>query len=263
MNEVRKPLIAANWKMYKGPGETRDFVGRFAELYQPQADRTIVFFPPAISIPALLDATVGRPDLQAGVQDVHADLEGAHTGAVSARMAAEAGVGWGLAGHSERRSEFGDDDAHVAGKLRRLLDAGLKPILCVGETLEERTDGRLEEVLQRQIEAVLGSLGERSWSPPVLAYEPVWAIGTGETASPEDATEAHAIVREALREATGEAASAVILYGGSVKPDNIDALLRARGVDGVLVGGASLEPDSFARICLAGTGDARFDTQLL
>ncbi len=263
MTEVRKPLIAANWKMYKGPRETRDFVGRLAGLYPPRTDRTIVFFPPAISIPAFLVATVGRPDLRVGVQDVHTDLEGAHTGAISARMAAEVGVGWGLAGHSERRNEFGDDDAHVAGKLRRLLDAGLKPVLCVGETLEERTAGRLEEVLRRQIKAVLGGLGGRTWSPPVLAYEPVWAIGTGETASPADASEAHAIVREVLLEAPGDAARAVVLYGGSVKPDNIDALLGARGVDGVLVGGASLEPASFARICLGGTGDGRFDPQLL
>jgi len=263
MTEVCKPLIAANWKMYKGPRETRDFVERFAELYSPRTDRTIVFFPPAISIPAFLDATVGRPDLQVGVQDVHADLEGAHTGAISAHMVAEAGVGWGLAGHSERRSEFGDDDADVAGKLRRLLDTGLKPILCVGETLEERTDGRLEEVLRRQIEAVLGGLGGRTWWPPVLAYEPVWAIGTGETASPADASEAHAIVREVLREVPGDAARVVVLYGGSVKPDNIDALLGAQGVDGVLVGGASLEPASFARICLGETDDGRFDPQLL
>jgi triosephosphate isomerase len=178
-------------------------------------------------------------------------------------MAAEAGVGWGLAGHSERRSEFGDDDADVAGKLRRLLDAGLKPILCVGETLEERTADRLEEVLQRQIKAVLGGLGGRTWSSPVLAYEPVWAIGTGETASAADASEAHAIVREVLREAPGDAVRGVILYGGSVNPDNIDALLEERGVDGVLVGGASLEPASFARICLGKTDDGRSDPQLL
>jgi len=263
MTEVRKPLIAANWKMYKGPSEPQDFVERFSGLYPPRTDRTIVFFPPAISVPAFLDATVGRPDLQVGVQDVHADLEGAHTSAISAPMAAEAGVGWGLAGHSERRSEFGDDDAEVAGKLRRLLDAGLKPILCVGETLEERTDGRLEEVLRRQIEAVLGGLDGRTWWPPVLAYEPVWAIGTGETASPADASEAHAIVRAVFREVLGDAARAVVLYGGSVKPDNIGALLGAQGVDGVLVGGASLEPASFARICLGETGDGRFDPQLL
>ncbi len=263
MTELRKPLIAANWKMYKGPRETREFVGRFAGLYPPRTDRTIVFFPPAISVPAFLDATAARPDLQVGIQDVHVDLEGAHTSAISAPMAAEAGVGWGLAGHSERRSEFGDDDADVAGKLRRLLDAGLKPILCVGETLEERTAGRLEDVLRRQIDAVLDGLGGRTWSPPVLAYEPVWAIGTGETASPADASEAHAIVREVLREAPGDAARAVVLYGGSVKPDNIDALLGARGVDGVLVGGASLEPASFARVCLGEPGDGSSDPQLL
>jgi len=259
MNEaVRQPVLAANWKMFKGPETTRTFLDRFRQLYNAHYDRSVVFFPAAISISAFLAARSGRDDLEVGIQDVHTEVEGAHTGAVSAAMAAEAKLGWGLAGHSERRQEFGDEDAGVGAKLGRLLEAGLRPILCVGETLEERRAGLLEEVLSRQVESVLDGLaasGSGPWSDKVLAYEPVWAIGTGETATPRDAAEAHGLIREILsrRAADEQAATATILYGGSVKPDNIEALLAAEGVNGVLVGGASLDPDSFAQICLAGS----------
>ncbi len=249
-----RPVFAANWKMHKGPGETRRFAAAFAARHPPREDATVVLFPPAISIPALIQATAARPDLEVGVQDVHEEREGAHTGAVSAPMAADAGAAWGLAGHSERRREFGDDDRAVARKTGRLLEAGLRPVLCVGETLEEREAGRLEEVLHRQVDAVLSGLSPEEASRLLFAYEPVWAIGTGRTARSEDAGAAHAIIR---REAAGHtdeetARRARILYGGSVKPGNIVQLLEAEGVDGVLVGGASLEPESFARICAAG-----------
>ena len=254
----RRPLLAANWKMYKGPAATRTFLQQFVQLYPAQADRTVVFFPPAISTAAFLDARSDRHDLEVGIQDVHHEAEGAHTGALSAEMAAEAGLGWGLAGHSERRREFGDGDELVAAKLGRLLDAKLRPVLCVGETLEERRAGELEAVLSRQVESALAALDRtgRPWTGMVLAYEPVWAIGTGETATPDDAAEAHGLVRDMLDRAVGgtAASEAIILYGGSVKPGNIDALLAADGVDGVLVGGASLDPEGFARICLAGSG---------
>ena len=251
---IRTPVLAANWKMHKGPADTRAFLGRFLLLYTARADRTVVFFPPAISVPAFLEATAERRDLQVGVQDVHGERAGAHTGAISALMAAEAGVQWGLAGHSERRSEFGDDDEAVSLKLKRLLEAGLQPVLCVGETLTERRDGRLQSVLRRQVGGALDGLeAETEWPEIVLAYEPVWAIGTGETATPEDAAEAHEIIRRVLAERVPNGAeSAAILYGGSVKPGNIEALLAARGVDGVLVGGASLEAESFAAICGVG-----------
>ena len=254
MTEAKRPLFAANWKMHKTPSETAAFVRAFARLHAPRPDVTVCFFPPAIGIPAFVAAAASRPDLQAGVQDVHQELQGAHTSGISAEMAADAGAGWGLAGHSERRREFGDDDHTVSRKLTRLLEAGLRPILCVGETLEEREAGRLQEVLERQVGSTLGALEPASRGRLAYAYEPVWAIGTGRTASPEDASEAHAILRGSIAASTDEptARRAAILYGGSAKPDNIVALLAADGIDGVLVGGASLDPESFAKICAGG-----------
>ena len=187
------------------------------------------------------------------MQDVHTELEGPHTSGISAAMVPATGATWGLAGHSERRREFGDTDADVGRKLVRLLEAGLRPVLCVGETLEERESGRLATVIETQIREVLRPLDRAGRAKLIYAYEPVWAIGTGRTASPVDAAEAHGIVREQLARVEGcDAERAVILYGGSVKPDNIEALLAAPGVDGVLVGGASLDPDSWAAICAAG-----------
>jgi triosephosphate isomerase len=246
-----KPLFAANWKMFKGPAQTTAFVEQFQRLYPRHEDRRVVFFPPAISVQAFLAAASGRDDLEVGVQDVHGEVEGAHTGAISALMAAEAGVSWSLAGHSERRREFGDADEDVARKVKRILDASLRPLVCVGETLEEREAGHLSEVLERQVAAVLGAVGENVGPWLTWAYEPVWAIGTGRTAAPEDASEAHAVVRDAIARAIGAEAArqATIVYGGSVKPANIRSLMEAAGVDGVLVGGASLEPASFAEIC--------------
>lgn len=249
----RRPLFAANWKMHKGPAATRVFVREFTGLYAAHPDRRVVFFPPSISVEAF-HAAVGaadRPDLGLGVQDVHAEPEGAHTGAISASMAVEAGATWALAGHSERRREFGDDDDAVAAKTRRILASDLAPVVCVGETLEERDAGSLRAVLERQVTTVLEAVPEGRRDDLTWAYEPVWAIGTGRTAAPEDAAEAHAIAREAIgRTAGGDvAARAVILYGGSVKPHNIESLMAATGVDGVLVGGASLAAPDFAEIC--------------
>ena len=251
MNESRRPMFAANWKMHLGPRGASEFVAAFAELHSPRDDARVVFFPPSISVTAFQDATAGRPDLELGVQDVHEAAAGAHTGAVSAAMAKEAGVGWALAGHSERRREFGDDDATVAAKVNRILESDTRPLLCVGETLEEREADQLEIVLSRQIKAVLDTLDGHRISSLTYAYEPVWAIGTGRTASADDAAAAHAVVRREI-EMRGGPADAVILYGGSVKPANIDELLSAHGVDGVLVGGASLDPEGFAAICSAG-----------
>ena len=246
-----RPLFAANWKMFKTPDETRAFVHEFSERYRPSEDRRVAFFPPAIDLPAFVDAAAARPDLGAGAQDVHAEAEGAHTGAISARMVAATGATWCLAGHSERRREFGDDDATVARKVGRILSVGLQPVVCVGETLEEREDGRLEAILSRQARAVLTALAATDHARLTWAYEPVWAIGTGRTASPEDAAEAHAILRASIADEAGAdvADRMTILYGGSVKPGNIGELMAAQGIDGVLVGGASLEPQSFAEIC--------------
>jgi triosephosphate isomerase len=245
-----KPFFAANWKMHLGPVETEAFVERFTALHAPRPDARVVFFPPALSVAAFRKAAAGRPDLEFGVQDVHQEAAGAHTGAISADMARQAGVRWALAGHSERRREFGDDDARVLQKLHRLLEQDVHPVLCVGETLEEREAGRLEEVLSRQLGTALEGLAPGAREQLVYAYEPVWAIGTGRTASPGDAAEAHGIVRQVI-EAAGGVPEATVLYGGSVKPANIDELLVAPGVDGVLVGGASLDPESFAAICAA------------
>lgn len=256
MTTALRPFFAANWKMHMGPAETSRFVRSFVAAYEARVDRSAVFFPPAISIASFLEAAADRPDLEVGIQDVHAEAHGAYTGAISADMAAEAGVAWGLAGHSERRREFGDDDELVGRKLRRLLEAGLRPILCVGETLTEREEDRLYEVLSRQIATALRNLSSQDRRRLTFAYEPVWAIGTGKTASPDDASEAHEILRKRVAHLTDEdaAENAIILYGGSVKPENIEALLMASGVDGVLVGGASLDADGFARICAAGSG---------
>ncbi len=251
MTHDNRPLFAANWKMHKGPVATREFVAEFTSCYEPSEDRRVVVFPPSISVEAFRLAAVDRPDLGVGVQDVHAEAAGAHTGAISASMAVEAGAAWSLAGHSERRREFGDDDRLVSRKVQRVLASGLLPVVCVGETLEERDSGALTEVLERQVAAVLSAVEHKAHGDLTWAYEPVWAIGTGRTASPEDAAEAHAIVRNALAGGAGAALGkgATILYGGSVKPGNIKSLMEAPGVNGVLVGGASLEPGDFAAIC--------------
>ncbi|MCL7979728.1 MAG: triose-phosphate isomerase [marine benthic group bacterium] len=248
MTVGESPLFAANWKMFKGPRATEAFVESFVSRYRPREDRRIAFFPPSISLEAFVRASADRPDLEVGIQDVHQEVEGAHTGAVSASMAVEAGAKWALAGHSERRREFGDDDAIVAVKTARALEAGLIPIVCIGETLEEREAGLLQPVLERQVREVLAAVPANGLT---WAYEPVWAIGTGLTASPADAEEAHGIVRSAIGAAAGPvfADAAVVLYGGSVKPGNIGELMAASGVNGVLVGGASLDPESFAAIC--------------
>jgi len=251
MQDDVRPMFAANWKMHLGPEETQSFLHRFAAVHGVRRDARVVFFPPYLSVAAFAASSRSRPDLELGVQDVHQETKGAHTGAVSAPMAKQAGARWALAGHSERRREFGDDDATVAAKVARIIDEGLRPVLCVGETLEEREAGELEAVLSRQIEVVLSSLAADRLPLLTYAYEPVWAIGTGRTASPDDAAQAHAVVRQEISRCGGRA-DAVILYGGSVKPGNIDDLLEAPGVDGVLVGGASLDPESFAAICAGG-----------
>lgn len=251
MSHDRRPLFAANWKMHNGPQATRDFLTEFTRLYEISKDRRVVFFPPSISVEAFGIATTLRPDLELGVQDVHAESSGAHTSAISASMALEAGAAWSLVGHSERRIEFGDDDGLVVRKTQRILGSGLAPIVCVGETLEERDAGRLAEILGRQVAAVLADLEPGNHKELTWAYEPVWAIGTGRTASPQDASDAHSIVRAAIAEHADEltATTATVLYGGSVKPSNIDSLMNVPGVNGVLVGGASLQPVDFAGIC--------------
>lgn len=254
MAPLAKPFFGGNWKMNHGPTATRAFVETFSPLYPARDDRTVVFFPPAISLAEFRHAAQKRRDLRLGVQDVYWEREGAFTGSISAPMAKDAGAQFVLAGHSERRHLFGDSDADVARKVKAIADEGLVPVLCVGERLEERERGDVEAVVRRQVDQGLDPLGGEAMAHTVIAYEPVWAIGTGRTASPEDASDVHTLIRGILVDRVGADAGREIpiIYGGSVKPGNIDELLSAAEIDGVLVGGASLSPADFAKICAAG-----------
>ena len=249
-----KPFFGGNWKMNHGPTETSSFVERFLDIYPPRPDRTVVFFPPALSLTAFKLAAAGRDDVQLGVQDVYWEESGAFTGSISAPMAKDAGARFALAGHSERRHVFGDTDEDVSRKVASIAAAGLTPVLCVGELIEERDRGLVEAVVSHQLNAGLSGLGSEQIAEAVIAYEPVWAIGTGRTASPDDANEVHVLVRILMNELIGdEKARAVpIIYGGSVKTDNIAELLAAPEIDGALVGGASLKAEDFSVVCLAG-----------
>jgi triosephosphate isomerase len=251
---VRTPVLAGNWKMNKGPEDATSFFNAFVEEHRPRRDRTVIFFPPTLSFAAAAAAVRDRSDITLGVQNVHWEASGAFTGEVSAAMAAQAGALFTLAGHSERRHVFGETDEQVGLKSAAALTSGLIPIACVGETLEQRRAGQLRTVLVRQLDAVLDAIPDDAGNTLVIAYEPVWAIGTGVNATPADASEAHQILRARLAERYGDDAAAQIpiLYGGSVKPDNAAVLLAADGVDGLLVGGASLDPKGFARIAGAG-----------
>jgi triosephosphate isomerase len=254
--KLTKPFFGGNWKMNHGPTTTAEFVDRFAQRYPPRDDRTVVFFPPSISVAAFATAAEGREDLRLGIQDVHWESHGAFTGSISAGMAKDAGADFVLAGHSERRHVFGDTDAAVSRKVAAVASVGLVPVLCVGEKIEERDRGEVEAVVGRQFETGLSRLADGRREDIVIAYEPVWAIGTGRTASAADANEVHALIRRLLIDSVGESAARAVpvIYGGSVKPGNIEELLAAPEIDGALVGGASLEPDDFSAICLA---DAR------
>jgi triosephosphate isomerase len=242
-------IIAGNWKMFRGPAATRAF---FAQLRVDEvSDRhELVVFPPAISLEAAVAAR--PPRVRIGVQNVHWEDEGAFTGEVSPQMAREAGAEFALIGHSERRHLFGESDEQVALKVGAAIRHGLVPVICLGETLDERRAGRVDEVILRQLDAVLPELAASPRS--LIAYEPVWAIGTGETATPSDASAAHATLRRRLGEGLGAdgAKTVSILYGGSVKPGNARELLAAPGVDGVLVGGASVDPAAYVEIARAG-----------
>lgn len=250
MRQLRTPVIAGNWKMNKGPAAARQFFERFIQAAPARADRTIIIFPPAISLEAARAATSQRTDLQLGVQNIHWESEGAFTGETGAPMAREAGATYALIGHSERRHVFGETDDEVRRKTASALQHGLIPVICVGETLDERHAGQVEAVITRQLESALEGVAGDYRGALLIAYEPVWAIGTGVTATPADASAAHAILRGLLRQRFD--VDVPILYGGSVKPDNAADLLAADGVAGLLVGGASLDPQGFARIASAG-----------
>lgn len=247
---MRRPVFAANWKMNLGPTEARAFVAAFTARWTPHTDRTIIFFPPAISLDAVSRALGSRHDLDIGVQNIWTEDKGAFTGETSAPMAKDARATYALVGHSERRHVFGETDEQTAKKCAAAARSGLVPILCVGELLSEREAGETKAVVLRQLRAGLSQLSPDAVTAMAIAYEPVWAIGTGRTATPDDASAVHAEIRRALGEFAGKGASDVpILYGGSVNSGNASALLAAGGVDGLLVGGASLDVDGWARIC--------------
>ncbi len=251
MSNNRTPVIAANWKMHMTPAETGEFLRPFLRHF-PSADYPVevVVCPPYISLEAARSQIQENPLVGLGAQNMSAEPAGAYTGEISARMLKELAVEYVILGHSERRQLFGETDELINRKVRAALDARLTPIFCVGETLEEREAGRVEEVLRRQVTEGLAEVGQMRVGEVIVAYEPVWAIGTGKTATPAMAQEAHAFIRQVLRETQSEDAAnrMRIQYGGSVKPGNTAELISQPDIDGALVGGASLESQSFFEI---------------
>jgi triosephosphate isomerase len=246
---LRRPVIAGNWKMYKTQGETRAFFDAFKPLVANSHHCDIIIAPPFTDLSTAAEAARGTAITIAG-QNADWHAEGAFTGEISMRMLLDAGCGSVLVGHSERRQYFGETDESVNNKVKAALEAGLTPIVCVGESLAEREGDRTHHTLKRQFDGGLAALTGAEFSRILLAYEPCWAIGTGRTATPEIAADAHRFIRGlADAQFSSERASAVrILYGGSVKPDNIRGLMAQVEIDGALVGGASLDPQSFASI---------------
>ena len=246
---MRTPVIAGNWKMYKTPSEADGFVKEFLPRVAGVSGVEIVLAPPFTSLAAVAALTRGS---KVGVasQNVHFAAEGAYTGEISPKMVKETGARFAIVGHSERRQYFGETDESANRKVRAVMEAGLVPILCIGETLPEREAGKTFSVVERQLRGGLSGIPASAAGKILLAYEPVWAIGTGVTATPEQAQEVHAFLRGVLKSLWGDAASGSvrILYGGSVKPENISDLMGCADIDGALVGGASLSPESFAKI---------------
>ena len=245
----RKKLIAANWKMYKNPAQTEEFFAAFLPQAFEHTRDEIVVCPPYIDLHVALKAVEGS-QIGIGAQDCYWKDDGAFTGEVSAPMLTAIGCTHVIIGHSERRQFCGDTDDTVNLKLKAVLEHGLTPIVCVGEVLEEREAGLTEDVLRRQCVRAFYAISGKKAAKLVVAYEPVWAIGTGKTATPQMAADAHILIRGEAAKAFGDdfAAQLRILYGGSVKPENANALMSEEEIDGALVGGASLDPKSFAAI---------------
>ena len=246
---MRKKVMAANWKMNKTPDETRRFLSEFLPLVAGHDRDEIVVCPPYTDASVAIEAARGS-NVAIGVQNVHWKADGAYTGEISAPMLLCLGVTHVIVGHSERRQYFGETDDTVNLRLKTALESGLTPICCVGEVLEEREAGLTDDVLRRQCVRAFHAISAKKAAKLVVAYEPVWAIGTGKTATPEMAAEAHAVIRREATEVFGEefAGHLRILYGGSVKPDNAATLMAQEEIDGALVGGASLDAKSFAAI---------------
>jgi triosephosphate isomerase len=246
-----RPLIfAANWKMHLAPSEARVFARSFLGATQPVSGRTLWFFPPAVSLEATAEAFRGRPDIRIGAQDVYWEPKGAFTGATSVPLAVDAGAAGALVGHSERRHVFGETEADTHRKVLVLLASGCTALLCVGEKLAEREAGETEAVCLRQLRAGLDGVAADMWARVLIAYEPVWAIGTGRNATPGDAAAVHRAIRAELGR-LGAPGSVPVLYGGSVNKGNVQALLAEPQIEGVLVGGASLDPVGWAEIVAA------------
>jgi triosephosphate isomerase (TIM) len=250
---MRKLLIAANWKMYKTPTETQTFLHTFLPLVKEQTRSEILICPPAIDLATALHSVKGS-EVMVGAQNMHYGEEGAFTGEISAAMLVALGVSHVIIGHSERRQFFGETDEGVNQKLIAALKHRLIPIVCIGEHEQQRESGMTEEVLCRQISHAIHGIDAGKLRPMVIAYEPIWAIGTGKTATPAIAAEAHLIIRGEVARLVGRpvADALRILYGGSVKPENAKDLLSQPEIDGALVGGASLNPHSLDAIVKAG-----------
>lgn len=246
---MRKKLIAANWKMYKTPDQTHEFFRDFLPLVKDHTRDEIAVCPPFVDLPSAVESARGS-NVAIGGQNLYWEKEGAFTGEISAPMLLAVGATHVIIGHSERRQYFGETDDTVNMKLKVALEAGLTPIVCVGEVLEEREANLTDDVLRRQCLRAFHAISGKKAVKLVVAYEPVWAIGTGKTATPQMASDAHAIIRGEAGKAFGDefAANLRILYGGSVKPDNAKVLMSEEEIDGALVGGASLDPKSFSAI---------------
>jgi len=245
----RKALIAANWKMYKTPAEAKAFVDAFLPMVAGHTRDEIALFPSPVLLPTVIPACKGS-NVAVGAQNIHFAEEGAYTGETSIGQLMAVGGTHTLIGHSERRQYFAETDEVVNKKLHTALKHGIVPIVCIGEVLEERESGKTATVLKTQINGAFAGVSAEAAKPIVIAYEPVWAIGTGKTATPEIAQDAHKTIRAEVATLLGaEVAAAMrILYGGSVKPDNVTNLMAQEDIDGALVGGASLKPDSFTAI---------------
>jgi len=246
---MRRPIMAGNWKMYKTSPETHAFFEKFKPLVANSTHCEIVICPPFVDLPAAIDSCRGT-QVQIGGQNLFWAKEGAYTGEISADMLKAAGAKWVIVAHSERRQYFGETDETANKKLVAALESGLTPIYCVGEKLQEREAARTNQILEAQCLGGIAKLTPERFSRVVIAYEPIWAIGTGKVATPEIAADAHRCIRDQVRKSFGPdaAASCRILYGGSVKPDNIRGLMAQPEIDGALVGGASLDAISFASI---------------
>jgi triosephosphate isomerase (TIM) len=245
----RKALIAANWKMYKTPAEAKAFTDAFLPLVAAHTRDEIALFPSPVLLPTVIDACKGS-NVAVGCQNIHFTEEGAYTGETSIGQLIAVGGTHTLIGHSERRQYFAETDEIVNKKLHTALKHSIVPIVCIGEVIAEREAGKTASVLQTQINGAFAGITPEAAAPIVIAYEPVWAIGTGKTATPEIAEDAHKVIRTEIEKLLGAkvAAAMRILYGGSVKPDNATSLMAQPDIDGALVGGASLKPDSFEKI---------------